>query len=277
MANVYQYSLVRVVPDARRGEWANVGVCVYLSDRVDVRIALDQRKLRAMAPTLGTQFLSEIGREWEQICIGVDAPADRQRLLSRFRLAHASSLAWFQCEAEDYEDQINSIMTDLVTPTARQRTEREPRLKGAIKAMLQKAQLFSDDPDAIHRHKVVAHFPIKAEANLFADFAAKNGVLHVTETIDFRVAENKLKQRHHLAAVKAITLHAAEQKHRNCKRHVIYAYHQKDLALIEPALNMLHDYAGHVFDAGDRGAMAQYVELTASALNSGLQAPKLSN
>jgi hypothetical protein len=50
----YDYSIIRVVPRVDRGEQINVGVILSCADTdfLDVRIALDERLLLAMAPTV---------------------------------------------------------------------------------------------------------------------------------------------------------------------------------------------------------------------------------
>ena len=40
MAVTYKYSILQAVPDPRRGERVNVGVVVFLADRLDVRLHL---------------------------------------------------------------------------------------------------------------------------------------------------------------------------------------------------------------------------------------------
>src|SRR3546814_4918881 len=48
MAHIYKYTILQAVPDPRRGECVNVGVAVFLPDRVDVRFS-DLAKVKAIA------------------------------------------------------------------------------------------------------------------------------------------------------------------------------------------------------------------------------------
>ena len=50
MEAVYDYAILRVSPDARRGESVNVGVAVFLPHRLDVRILPSLAKVAALAP-----------------------------------------------------------------------------------------------------------------------------------------------------------------------------------------------------------------------------------
>lgn len=59
MSEAYQYALWRVVPDALRGECLNVGVVLY-SPRLrflGARVAIDESRLRALAPGLDLEAL----------------------------------------------------------------------------------------------------------------------------------------------------------------------------------------------------------------------------
>jgi hypothetical protein len=52
--NAFQYAIVRVLPRVERGECLNVGVVLLCRPRryLGARIALDERRLRALAPDL---------------------------------------------------------------------------------------------------------------------------------------------------------------------------------------------------------------------------------
>lgn len=266
----YDYSLIRAVPDPRRGEWVNIGVCVYLSGFLDVRIAESLTKVRALDPNFDSRISMSLGQDWNEAAASIDDTTMKQRLLGSLPIVHASPLAQFVSEREDYEVQIGAILRDLVIPPVTIREKKEARLRATLKEHLKKAHLYSDDPSAISRHKVVPNFPVKQEANLYADFAAKNGVMHITETIDFRVKAEQLRNRHGLAAIKSITLDVAGGQYPDCKRNVVYAYHEKDAELVEPSLNLLRDYSMSMFNAGNRKELAEYVAMTADALGKGL-------
>jgi Protein of unknown function (DUF3037) len=52
--SAFQYTILRVVPRIERGECVNVGVVVFCRQRdfIGARIALDESRLRALAPDL---------------------------------------------------------------------------------------------------------------------------------------------------------------------------------------------------------------------------------
>lgn len=263
---VFDYSLIRAVPDPRRGEWVNIGVCVYHHGNLDVHLIDSYNKIRALDPNVDLRLLRRLSQDWNSICEDLDGSSSRQAILSALPFVHASPLAQFVCDPELYEEQVRLLLRDLIVPPLAIREKREPRLRATLKSHLIKAKLYSEDPGAIFQHKVVSNYPVMEEAKLFADFAAMNGVMHITETIDFRVKSEQLRNRHGQAAIKSITLDKAGEIFPNCKRNVVFAYNQQDLDEIQPSLNLLRDYSMHMFDAGNPKDLADFVEITASAL-----------
>lgn len=267
MADTFTYSLIRVVPDRRRGEWVNAGVVVYLRDRLDIRLHGNYSKLRAMAPALDTAFLQTLPAAWERLCEGEDSIDERQALLSRLPLAHASPAGQFCADAGTYEQQVQSILQDLVAPPpAPSRKALPTRLETMLKAHFQRARLLGNGAEDIHRHLVVPRYPIDSSARLYADFALRNGKLRLTETIDFRVSLEQMRHRHGLAALKSVTLNRAAALHGgDCVPSVVYAARTEDLDLIQHSLNMLGDYADRLYDANNESDMADYMSMMASA------------
>ncbi|MGH2868730.1 MAG: DUF3037 domain-containing protein [Solirubrobacteraceae bacterium] len=60
-ADLFSYTILRVVPSVERGERFNVGVVLFCRQRrfLDVRVALDQDRLRALAPGVATAELTD--------------------------------------------------------------------------------------------------------------------------------------------------------------------------------------------------------------------------
>lgn len=47
--------------------------------------------------------------------------------------------------------------------------------------------LWSRKHEDINNHRVVEQYPVSLENGIVADFALRNGVMHITETIDFEI------------------------------------------------------------------------------------------
>jgi hypothetical protein len=68
----YSYAVVRVVPHVEREEFLNVGVVLFAREMryLDVRIELDETRLRALAPSLDIGQVREHLRAFEAIARG---------------------------------------------------------------------------------------------------------------------------------------------------------------------------------------------------------------
>lgn len=269
MDDTFSYSLIRIIPDRRRGEWVNVGVVVYLADRLDIRLLDNLSKLRVIAPTFDTSFLKQLPATWERMCETLHTVQGRQELLSHMPLAHASPLAEFVADDGTYEDQIAAIMRDLVTPPSRPQREHRSRLETRLKRDFSRSKLLGHEAGDINRHLVVNRYPIDPAAQLYADFALRNGTMRLTETIDFRVKRENLHTRRGLAALKAITLAKADELFKgSCVPSVVYAASPETLDVIQPSLNLLGDYADRLYDADNPADMAAYMQMMQAAAHS---------
>jgi hypothetical protein len=74
--NSFEYAVIRVVPRVERGEFINAGVVLYCRARsfLDARIALDETRLRALAPASDAAEIRAYLEAFERICHG-DADA----------------------------------------------------------------------------------------------------------------------------------------------------------------------------------------------------------
>lgn len=71
----YDYSVVRVVPDVAREEFINVGVILFAKSHRTLlsRIALDEDRLRALAPEADVTAIRSHLESIERICEGGEA------------------------------------------------------------------------------------------------------------------------------------------------------------------------------------------------------------
>ena len=68
----FEYAVIRVVPYVERGEFINVGIVLYCRTRsfLDARIALDEARLRALAPTADPAEITSYLEALQRICQG---------------------------------------------------------------------------------------------------------------------------------------------------------------------------------------------------------------
>lgn len=267
--STYPFSLLRVEVDARRGEVVNVGIAVFLEDRLDVRMNPAGSKLRALDPNYDATHLANLD-EWLQevdsMLFGASAERRHRNLAVNGGL-EIGPLAHFQLPtAAAYEGRVERLMDDLVyAPPLRgpQRTLLS-RLETQLRKDFSKRGLFSANAEDIEHHKIVARYPVSTEEKLTADFALRNGTLHVFATVDLRGKPDTVKYAKFSAtAVKAITLDRAG-KTRNARPFAIIAAPESVLELAHPHINILNDYSERVFNIhsleGHQALMAHVAE-----------------
>lgn len=126
----FEYSLIRAVPNVRRGEWLNVGVCVFLPDGLDMRIPEAARaRLARFDPAVDIDALLGGCAEWPRITAGLKSARVRQMMLSGLSGCHASELGQFAVPPDSYEAEVQSILCDLVVPQV-------PDIKGAMEVLM---------------------------------------------------------------------------------------------------------------------------------------------
>jgi hypothetical protein len=273
MADIYRYSLIRAVPDRRRGEWVNIGLVVYLDDRLDVRLLQNLTKLKVLAPSLDVRSIDDLPEIWASWTAKVTEVAQRHLLLAQFPLFQASEVASFACAPRDYDATVDLIMKDLVVPApAPRHRDSLTRIEQRLRGYFARSKLLGTSQEDIDRHLVVHRYPIAPGEHLYADFALRNGNLRLTETIDFRAGVDTLRNaKRGQAALKAITLDRAMTIYKgNCIPSVVYEANEETLDLIQPSLNLLTSYCDRLYDAGNDVDLADYMSMMADAANAQL-------
>lgn len=87
--HVFEYALIRLMPRVERGEFLNVGVILYAKSVrfLEVKIHLDEGRVKAFAQELDLDEVKAYLRAWEWICAGDPAGGviAQQDKASRFR------------------------------------------------------------------------------------------------------------------------------------------------------------------------------------------------
>lgn len=264
MARSYKYSVLRVVPDARRGECVNIGLVVFTDRGVDVRILPSLAKVTALNGEVDLATLRELPRVLAEWTTGVSEVESAHALLCNLGIATVSALGSVEVRSEsEYERTVSRLMRTLVNPVTAPRQPYGTRIKTELRSKFRRSNLLGDKSSAIAEHLIVEDYPIDESEGLFADFAMKNGAYHVTETADFRapsISQPGLLGRASLAAIK---LDKAKQSFGpSTKRYVVYAARR---GVPSQPVNLLGDYSDYIFHIGSRQEMANYMELIMAA------------
>lgn len=194
------FSLVRYQPDMQRQEVVNVGVVIFAESGPMVSLASNQGKLLALDPNFRLSRLYDQGKRMQDaMCSLWDETKSTTELLEVFGAGGSLSLSptgMLAAANRSIESILEELHKDLVSAPVRSRS-REPqtsRLHTELRQVFRQGKILGTKPGDISRHLVVPNFPIDAEIGLFAEFALRNGKLHVTETVDFRTSTPSAKK-----------------------------------------------------------------------------------
>ncbi len=264
MERTFNYSILTAIPDPRRGERVNVGILVFLPERLDVRFS-DLGKLRALT-----------GHDWEKY-----AGDAKDRLSSMFTpglnpavfgraienlepIIRPTDTGWFSIEnMEEYEDRISEILSALVKRPHAESKKHTSRINTEISKEFRTTGVLAKPEESIDDHKVVRDYMVSTDEDLRADFVLKNGVFHVTATLDLRRESVHIKE----ATWKAVVLDRAKIALPSGTRRLgVYAASPK-ADQFKSHIKILGDYSDEIFNWADRDERERYVHAIYGALN----------
>ena len=198
--DILHFSLIRYQPDMHRQEVVNVGVVLYLPEGPRVSMAPNQGKLLALDPNIRLATVYEqVSRLQVALTSMWEQKASVEELVRMFETGgnlSISATGMLDRTQRGLEEIIDELFRDLVSAPVRRRI-REPqtsRLHTELRREFQRAGILGNKPSDISKHMIVPNFPIDADVGLFAEFALRNGQLHVTETVDFRTSTVSAKR-----------------------------------------------------------------------------------
>lgn len=250
--------LISYQPYPNRDERCTIGALVFDADeRVRLHLASNLRKVRAIDPSCNIdtvrESLLEIADHFNQSALAWDAYKSGY---GAFRFSDAPGYFIYR-DSADYDKQVHSLLSLMA----------EPRKQEALKDRKEKSRLFLElkrafdqfgwlakNLEEINEHKVVTHYPVSLEEQIFAEFAMKNGRLQVVETIDFRSGVSSAKRLE--AQGKALVMDYAKDVSRETVCTAIVA--STDYSEIKPSLSVLNKYADRVISVNSTADMNEF-------------------
>lgn len=121
---LFEYAVVRIVPQVEREEFLNVGVVLYCSGAkfLQVKFNLDKQRLSAFSEKLDVSDVQEYLCAFEQICKGAEAggPIAKLPIAERFRWLTATRSTIVQSSkvhpglCDDPAEMLNSLFAQMV-------------------------------------------------------------------------------------------------------------------------------------------------------------------
>jgi hypothetical protein len=246
----FDYAVIKYLPNPKRGEILNIGIIIFRSSGVDVRLLRNSSKLRMFDGESLSHELDALGQAIEGLCALTENKEEQIKILNDFASGvHISNLANFSISTtQQYEPIVNRLFNELVKPLS----IREPRVNNSrlytqIKQQLRNFEILADDPSDIYEHKVVSSFPLGTNSGLAADFMLKNGRYHMSEVIDFNVIDTNAKFKE--TTMKVMTfLEGKRVLDENMGCYLIYSASASKEKEITPHLNLASDYSDNLYN-----------------------------
>lgn len=266
MAVWYKYAVLRICPDEVRGETVNVGlftlspegkIALHIPERMNKASALDDKCDRAF-------IYSAANTIFELTALAETAQQKTEIISSSFHGALQSSpLAEFMAhDQKDYNRKVKQITDLLITPRISKHREMAPRITTRLKNIFDDSGLLAESGD-INEHRIVAQYPIDEKTGLKADFALKNSVMHITQTIDFNVKSQTGKVQE--AALDAIKLDMATRTFgKDTAKYVVYSA-KRSSQPVKQALGILEQHTEMLFNMESSQDKQEYLSILENA------------
>lgn len=264
----YNYSIIKFIADPVRNENINVGIVVFHEHFVEVFTLQNRDKLKAVTTSFHLEDLNEFAFNLAQMSSQL-TKEDLLFLFSKGSL-YLSGDGYFQIEnKEQYQNKISNLMDRLINPPNIHRVikPRNSKVLTRLKNIFgQEKNLISTNLSDIEHHKLVLNYPIDVEKGLKADMLLKNGVYHLTETIEF--SQDNLTKNLERAALKVVTISEAKNVFGSeLNSFIVYSLNYDDEQKNASQIKLLSDYSTNLINLEDPIAVSDYKTHIMNAIN----------
>jgi hypothetical protein len=228
-----------------RGEKVNVGLAVFLPDRIDLRMP-EVRKLRALTGhswnEIGQSYINHLTRSF-------DANASPDEMIrgigftsETFSFSEPGEIA-VPSDPTAYEARIQKVMEAYVIRPKLSKAEKQLRINTEISKFLKARKVLAKKGQTIDDHRVIPKFVVAPDKDLVADFAYKNGIYRFVATVDMRGSGGG----HAKACERGATLHFAKANFGDNSRLIaVYAVEPFLAPSRSSEIEILKDFSGGI-------------------------------
>lgn len=217
--NTAAYSLLTLRPDPERVDVMCIGALVLdAPGQWHIVVPPGGEKVRAVGGAAAVQRLGRLLPGVRAMVAECTTLAEARLLLEQLRSTlglHPFEGAFAYASPAEFERQVREIALESVLPppdvsatpepAARARPVR-PLTRARLRSQFDRMGILGRVADDIADHKVVRNFPVSLEHGLTAEFAVRNGVMHITETVDFEVSDESVRGKTFEAQAKCLVL-----------------------------------------------------------------------
>ncbi|MCQ4289457.1 DUF3037 domain-containing protein [Pseudomonas stutzeri] len=263
----FEYSIIKYMPDPKRGEIVNVGLVVFNAGRADVRVLNASAKVRIIDGTTRIEDLESLKEGITSVAALADNPKQAIELLKSFH-ASSSFLSEPSCfvldDINQYEKRVSALFNELVKPySSKEKVIKSSRIHTYVKNIFQGMEILGKDVDDLSRHKVIYNYPLNENSGFSADFLLKNGKFHMTEAIDFNLNDPSAKFKE--TTMKVMTFMEGRKflGDDSARYFVYFASAAKEKEVI-PHINLAEEYSDKIFNLESKEEHTEYFGLMSS-------------
>ena len=265
---VYNYSIIRITPNPVRAESINIGLVVATPGGPDIRVLETSTKIKAITKTFSMENLEDLKARLEFL---LTEKLTLEEAVSFFQGSISlSNTGNFSANTEyEYESNVEFLNKTYITPERSNKKEpiTQKRIITELKNQFSHYGIMGKGFDDLNDHKVVQGYPLSAQQGLYAELLLKNGVYHLTETLDLRTTN--AKQKIGDSAFKAITMSTAKTIWSGkVNTLLVYAADMSQVRMHSQQLALVDNYADRMFNLLSNEEMSVYFEhmLTAAGM-----------
>ena len=267
MGTTFEYSVVRIEPDVRRGERVNVGVVVFNGQDLDIRI-IDTRKAAAISSSSQNwdAYVQVFASNLKELFSAGRSASDLVEMVEALgRQVNLTKTGWFNAkDIEEYEWHVKRIVESLIARPKVARRARETSIASEIASVFKSAEILSAPHESLENGKVIRNFTVDEGAGLVADFALQNGFLHLATTVNLTSTNPHIGS----SASKAITMDMARRANALAKAYCVYAVAPSRKAEVREHISLLGDYSDAIFNWHEPDENRKFKQVFYDAYNS---------
>lgn len=273
--NSYPFTFLRVIPDLIRGEQLNVGVALFLEDSVKVIFDAPQWRMRALHPDLDVIDWSNLAVNLEATLHQLEDTSQRFQWLqnvsgsvradSRLATLYADSEGGALLVAQQLVNQLVHYPSKSIQSPPRIK-QSKTKLHNQLRNWFRLSKVFSANISDLSKHKIVPSYPVDPQDDLYADFALKNGALHLVEAIDLRGLDKLTKGIRGEAGLSAILFDQAKSVLTDQSK-TIAVISADDYAIAKPIVGLMSKYASDVYELGTTSDKQRFADFIADSLH----------
>ncbi|WP_250538673.1 MULTISPECIES: DUF3037 domain-containing protein [unclassified Caballeronia] len=272
---LYRFSVLRVIPNAMRGERINVGVAItHPNNRVTVHLGANTDRLKALDPNL-TAIRWKTWQEQASDTLQSMPPEARKFWLMhgmRPVVSDEEEGCFRTSEHETFDEIVSDLlrrMVDLperVIRATKTKQVHSARLHSQLKSWFKGRHIMGSNIDDMNRRCIVEDYPVSRETDTFAEFAFMNGAVHVIETLDLRNVEQLTQRQRNQAAFKSVVLDEARAVTGSSGRRIAVVS-ATNYEAVRPALRIVERTADDVISMESRQDVLRFANHISRSLH----------